>query len=152
MNSSDVLDIYIRDYNDYCELVDGASKYEWVGHNVFNLTTYDGELDELFGKKIIEVIQAILDRRTFEYIGVNDENYIAYIIVCQLLNDFKWIDWGTSIRGAWIENWQPNCKMRPILEERSVTEYKYGILITHIYLEVRCTEENLRTLIKFINS
>ena len=81
----------------------GESIWLWISNYVFGLTTYDGELDELFCRKIIEVCKVILDRKNFEYIK-DKENYINYILVCQILEKHGWINWGTSIRGAWFED------------------------------------------------
>lgn len=79
------------------------SKLEFISSEVFNLVTYDSELDELFATKIIEVLKVIISGKNFEYIE-NKQDYINYILVCQLLDKMNWIDWGTSIRGAWIED------------------------------------------------
>ena len=134
--------IYEAHYTDYCSVVGGATKYEWAANEVFNLTTYDGALDELFVKKIIEVLKAIFERTTFEYIR-DGTNYVTYILVCQLLEQFHWIDWGTSIRGAWFDTYHLNYKPKTILDRDSET---YGLE------EVPCTEDNLKALIAFIES
>lgn len=137
------LDIYEREYVDYSLRTMGESKYSWAASYIFDLTTYDAALDELFVKKIIDVCKSILNRTMFEY--VHDENkYIEYILVCQILEKFNWINWGTSIRGAWFDYaGYPHIKPRPILE-----------LDTAIYdvKEIPFTEENLKMLIEFIES
>jgi hypothetical protein len=134
-------DIFEAEYCMYRCCVDDDSKYEWAASEVFNLTTYDGSLDELFAKKIIEVCKVILERRNFDYIK-DKTNYVPYILVCQLLDNFHWIDWGTSIRGAWFDADHPNCEVRPLL--------KYYSRSTTGFQEIPFTEENLKTLIKFI--
>lgn len=113
------------------------SKYEWAANEVFKLTTYDGNLDELFVKKIMEVCQAILDRKTYEYIEASDENYIAYILTCQLLYRRDWINWGTSIRGAFFERVTLS---GPILQCGHRKEELY----------VPFSEKNICTLIEFM--
>lgn len=133
-------EIYKAHYDDYCVLVDGATKYEWAANEVFELTTYDGSLDELFVKKIIEVLKVIFNRTSFDYIK-EESNYITYILVCQLLERFNWIDWGTSIRGAWFENYHLNCKSKSIID-RNLTDYGFE--------DVEFTEDNLKALIEFI--
>lgn len=80
-----------------CEIFE--TKYEWAASSVFNLATYDSELDELFVKKILEVLKVILLGINFEYIK-DEANYRTYILVCQKLSDMNWIDWSSSIRGA----------------------------------------------------
>lgn len=100
-------------YNKHKEFEDDKlSKLEFLASETFNLTTYDSELDELFVSKIIEVLKVIIKGENFEYIE-NEQNYINYILVCQLLDRMGWIEWGTSIRGAWLEDFnddspQPN--------------------------------------------
>ncbi len=91
-------------------------KYTWAAREVFNLCTYDSCLDELFVNTILEVCKVILGGTNFEYIK-DEQNYTKYILVCQLLDKFHWIDWGTSIRGAWFEGY-PDVKTHPILEEQ----------------------------------
>lgn len=78
-------------------------RYAFLASEVFGLTTYDLDLDIEFGKDIFEVMKVIYERKNFEYIK-NETNYKKYILVCNLLNDNGWIEWGTSIRGAWFNN------------------------------------------------
>jgi hypothetical protein len=106
----DVLDIYESEYRDYTLYVNhSGTKYEWAANYIFDLCTYDGELDELFVKKIIEICKAIFDKTTYEYMK-DKSKYITYILVCQLLDKFNWIDWGTSIRGAWFDDYSSNSR------------------------------------------
>lgn len=76
-------------------------RFIFLSSYIFNVITYDDELDLEFGKKIYEVMKSIQGRTTFEYITEPD-NYRNYILVCNLLNRFELIDWGMSIRGAWF--------------------------------------------------
>jgi hypothetical protein len=134
-----VMDTYKRSYELFKEGVECCdNKYEWAASEIFGLATYDGNLDELFVKKIVEVCQAILDRKTYEYIEASDENYIAYIITCQLLRHKDWIDWGTSIRGAFFNKGN---KAELIL-------YYWKCGDKEFY--VPFNEENIRTLIEFM--
>lgn len=120
-------DIYQKLYEDYCSWCDVESKYEWCASDIFNLCTYDDELDELFVKKILEVCQVILNGDNLKYIE-NKEQYIQYIAVCQLLRQMNWIEWGTSIRGTWIEEYNK----------------------VNIVDGVRLTKDNLKALICFM--
>lgn len=119
------------------------SKRQWVADRVFDLTTYDGRLDELFVDSIIEVCKVILDSRTYEYIE-DENNYIKYILVCQILNEFIWIDWGTSIRGAWFERDE---RSRDILDELEWWDDKH-----HAIEKVPFTEDNIKALIEFVEN
>ena len=130
------------------------SKYQWAASRVFDLTTYDRALDELFVKDIIEVCKVIIERRNFEYIK-NRDNYIKYIAVCQILDRFNWLEWGTSIRGAWFEvdirhtqlNSEPVNYSRYIIDELEWWDSEH-----HVIESVPFTESNIRDLIKFIES
>ena len=125
--NSNIINIYQERYADYCSYTDEPTKYEWCASDIFDLATYDDELDELFVKKILEVCQVILDRENFKYIE-NEDQYIQYIAVCQLLRQMKWIEWGTSIRGAWIDEYSK----------------------VNIVEDVRLTKDNLEALISFV--
>lgn len=134
-----ITQIYEAHYADHCISTCGDTKYEWAASEVFDLTTYDGDLDKLFVKKIIEVLNVIFDRTTYDYIK-DETNYITYILVCQLLEKFNWINWGTSIRGAWFDEYYSR-KGHPILDTNLE---QYGCE------EIPCTEAHLRALIHFI--
>ena len=137
----DVLELYKKDYEFCSEVVcKGSNKYDWAASRVFDLTTYDSSLDELFVKKIIEVCKAILEGRTFEYIR-DGSRYVTYILVCQLLEQLHWIEWGTSIRGAWFEECHMEYgKSQPIL--------KY--LYSDEEASIPFTVDNLKAFIEFM--
>jgi hypothetical protein len=146
-------DIYKAQYEWYSSCGQEVdTKYEWAASSIFNLTTYDAGLDEVFVKAIIEVCKVILERKNFEYIR-NKDNYAKYILVCQMLERFEWIDWGTSIRGAWfeVENrkiWGTDTVIRSkdILEELEWGDHNGW----HTVEGVPFTEDNLRALIEFM--
>jgi len=78
------------------------SKLEFLGNHVFGFTTYCGEIDVILATQMVEVITCIVEGKTFEFIK-EDAKHIQYITMCNMpfLNDK--LEWGTSIRGAWIE-------------------------------------------------
>lgn len=78
-------------------------KFIFLSDYIFDVITYDENLSYEFGKKIYEVMKAIQEGKTFDYII---DNYKNYIIVCNLLDKFELIDWGTSVRGAWFNGTQ----------------------------------------------
>ena len=149
----DVRKIYEENYQFHIENLPGAyrNKYNWAATEVFDLTTYDDNLDHLFVEKIVDVCKAILDGQTFEYIG-NKDRYVTYILVCQLLDKFHWIEWGTSIRGAWFEEqhgvWG---KSKDILNEQewSSTD-NTGAWVDNVIEKVPFTVDNLKILIEFL--
>ena len=62
----------------------------------FNITTYDTDIDlELFDI-LIEIMEAILNRKTLEYINISKQNYRNFILIVNIIKEY--IDWGTSIR------------------------------------------------------
>lgn len=73
---------------------------EFLADSIFGFTTYDNEMNDLFGRKAVEVCTAINDRTTFEY-QKNKENYKWYLIMCNMPFFTGKLEWGTSIRGAW---------------------------------------------------
>ena len=92
---------------DYLELLrhsfnkdEADSKLEYLSDNIFDFTTYDSEMSELFCEKALDVCNAIQERKTFEFIE-NKENYIWFLTMCNMPFFSDKLDWGTSIRGAW---------------------------------------------------
>ena len=76
-------------------------KYIFLSDYIFDVITYDDDLSYVFGKKIYEVMKTIQEGQTFDYIK-QEEKYIDYILVCNLLESFDLIEWGSSVRGAWF--------------------------------------------------
>jgi hypothetical protein len=75
------------------------SRLEYLAESIFDFTTYDSEMAELFGSKALEVCQAISQRSTFDYIK-EPADYVWFLTMCNLPFFAKRISWGTSIRGA----------------------------------------------------
>lgn len=76
------------------------SRLAFLSESVFDFTTYDSEMDELFARRAVEVCEAINTKTTFEYIE-DEENYRWYLLMCNMLFFADKLDWGGSIRGAW---------------------------------------------------
>lgn len=76
------------------------SRLCYLGDSVFEFSTYDSEMSELFAKKAVEVCEAITKSATFDYIK-DAENYRWYLIMCNMPFFYDRIEWGCSIRGAW---------------------------------------------------
>lgn len=77
-----------------------VSKFEYLSDYIFDFTTYQSDMSELFGRKAVEVALAITGASTYKYIE-NDENCMWYLIMCNMPFFADRIEWGTSIRGAW---------------------------------------------------
>ena len=105
-------DLINKSYKDYLEVLEMQqsdnysdcleNKYAWLSNYFFNITTYDGDLDYEFGKDIYEVMIQIFNRTSFEYIR-DETKYKKFILVCNLLLQYKLLEWGTSIRGCWFD-------------------------------------------------
>jgi len=80
---------------------DRTSRLEYLSDQIFNFTTYESEMGELFASKAVEVCAAISDKKTFDFIGVGDENRMWYLLMCNMPFFADRLEWGTSIRGAW---------------------------------------------------
>ena len=83
------------------------NKLMFLGSNIFKFTTYDGAVDELFAKKMIEVIDCILNKKTSEYhkYGENQANYLNYLTMVNMPFLADKLEWGTSIRWAWFDEY-----------------------------------------------
>lgn len=77
-----------------------TDRLEFLGVYIFDFTTYDSEMDQLFGKKALEVCKAISDKKTFEY-QEDEENYKWFLVMVNMPFFKDKLEWGTSIRGAW---------------------------------------------------
>lgn len=78
------------------------SKEEFLSGHIFDFSFYASEPDEYFCKKMIEVLDVILNKKNFEYIKSSEENYYNYLSMCNSRFLYEKLDWGTSIRGAWF--------------------------------------------------
>lgn len=147
------IDIYRAQFEQENDWYDGKwTKHHWVARKVFDLTTYDDDLDERFVNDILEVCKVILEKKNYEYIE-DEANYVKYTLVCQLLDRLHWLDWGTSIRGAWFYvDHNPGRRSKDILEELEWAEVDFDKISTterKIPL-VPFTVDNLKALIKFM--
>ena len=77
-----------------------TSRLEYLSDHIFDFTTYDGEMSELFARRALEVCAAISNSTTFDYIK-DAEQYRWYLVMCNMPFFADKIEWGTSVRGAW---------------------------------------------------
>lgn len=96
INFNDLLE---NSYTMTCQMGD-MSRLEYLADYIFDFTTYDGEMGELFASKALEVCAAISNGKTFEYIK-DREQYIWYLSMVNMHFFDSKIDWGGSVRGAW---------------------------------------------------
>ena len=136
-----VMDIYRKVYEAQCEIyADIDSKYQWFVDKILGLTTYDYEVSELFGWKIIDVCKAILDGKITEYIK-DETNNTIYILVCNLLNSKAWIKWGADFTTVSF------CEYGDA--DPIVNWWYWDEEGEHVHRVAFC-EKNLRSLIEFI--
>ena len=76
------------------------SRLKYLSEYIFDFTTYDDEMAELFARKALEVCAAISESKTFDYIK-DAEQYRWYLVMCNMPFFADKLEWGTSIRGAW---------------------------------------------------
>jgi len=76
------------------------SRLAYLAQHIFDFVTYDGEMDERFAMKAVEVCAAITNGTTFDYIAAKDD-YEWFLLMCNMPFFAERIEWGTSIRGAW---------------------------------------------------
>lgn len=88
------------------------SRLSFTGSHIFDFTTYDDEMDEMLASKMIEVIDCILNNKTFEY-QEDEGNYINYITMVNMPFLKDKINWGTSIRGAWLDEYGHHSEPQP---------------------------------------
>jgi hypothetical protein len=101
------------------------TKIEFIGNTIFDFTTYDSEMDEHFALKMIEVIECIINRTTFDY---QKDNYINYLTMVNMPFLSDKLEWGGSIRGAWIDNFK-EYKIADIEIEKEELEFFLSQLI-----------------------
>lgn len=77
-------------------------KYIFLSSAIVGITTYDDDLDVKYGKMIAETLVQIKNRTTFNYIK-DEAKYQDFISSCNYI--IRWLDWGSSIRGAWFDIW-----------------------------------------------
>jgi hypothetical protein len=127
----------IRFAKDYTQLIESwykdaiesdcvapESKMEFVGNHIFDFTTYDSELDAKFAMRMFEVLIAIYTGTTFEYHGQSEEKYENYILMCNMPFLDGRLEWGTSIRGAWIDKYPRTMEYEINMEKLPARDFK----------------------------
>ena len=152
-----IKDTYKRAYLEFSTGCDCCiSKYEWAASEIFGLATYDGNLSKLFVERICDVCKYIAAGKTFEFINMSEENYITFILVCQVLYKKNWINWGTSIRGAWFDDgcgdyildwWVEYCGGKQLTFKIPFNTENLLLLIEFLEEPEKSLEENVKELI-----
>lgn len=119
----------------YPENIEDIKKYRkfkliFLSDVIFGVITYDTSLSIEFGKEILDVMEVIHNGNNFEYIK-DKENYKKFIRVANILDNYNWIEWGSSIRGCWFNSYSNHIidehlggyNMKPIsFDDKSICE------------------------------
>jgi hypothetical protein len=110
---------------------DEPKTYLEIFAEIFNLTTYSSNMDRYFGFKILEVLNAMATGHVFDYQAQSEQHNKDYLMVCNFGAVAPLLNWGTSIRGAWIDtpqdgwvleeylgNYSPPQGLQPVLRSR----------------------------------
>lgn len=103
---SKFISVLNENYKFWNEINSIESKLEYLGNIVFDFTTYSSNLDKYFAVKMLTVLEHIVNRTTFDYIK-DINNHIEYITMCNSPFLTDKLEWGTSIRGAWLDGARP---------------------------------------------
>lgn len=68
-----------------------SPKLLWIANIIFDINTYDDEVDCMFGSQMLETIDALLKGKVYEYI---EENYITYLTMTHFPFLKDKLDWG----------------------------------------------------------
>jgi len=104
----DYLELLERSYKIEQEDKTDLTRYEYLSEWIFDFTTYDGVVSDIWGKKALEVCWAITDSATFSYQKKSDHNYMWYLIMCNMPFFMDKLEWGSSVRGAWWDLYGDN--------------------------------------------
>lgn len=110
-------------YEEWCSMrhifmydEDAITRENFLADDFASLICDDDGLEHNFGCIIRDVVIAIADRKTFEYIDVSDTNYAYFIVVVNMIG-LDYLDYGVSIRGCWFLNTDdPNSKSSQLIE------------------------------------
>jgi len=68
----------------------------------FNIWTYDSGISTFVGEQIWETLTVLKNKSWVEHISDEGKNYYTFVIINNLLDFNDMIEWGTSIRSAWL--------------------------------------------------
>lgn len=100
----DARELLEHSYRTTRDFQDGRlTRLEFLADYLFDFTTYDTEMGELFARKAVEVCAAINDGKTFDYIK-DANNYRWFLLMVNMPFFNGRLEWGTSVRGAWWDH------------------------------------------------
>jgi len=96
---------------DYLELIkkeystsfhDYINKYDFL-NELFSFAVYEADIEKQMVKDMVEVLRAILNGETYEYIK-SPSRHKKYIHMVNTPFLYDKLHWGTSVRGAWLDD------------------------------------------------
>jgi hypothetical protein len=91
---------------------------------------------------MIEVIECIVNKTTFDYQNKSQKHYENYIMMCNAPFLVGKLEWGTSIRGAWLDEYGHHSEPQP-------REYEIGI--TNLKIPKKDIVEFCKDLLEWVN-
>lgn len=104
MNYKELLENSHKQMNERLERDEPTSRLEFLSNHVFDFTTYDSGVSEMFAKHAVEVVDAITKKKTFDYFKDDEERYKWYLVMVNMPFFERRLSWGSSIRGAWWDD------------------------------------------------
>ena len=120
------------------------SKEEYLAEHVFDFTTYDSKKSVLFGEWCVKVCKAITDKKTFDFIEIDDEHYRWYLLMINMPFFENRLSWGGSIRGAWWDLYGDN-----LFTLNSCGLYEEGVQLLEIKLNSKQWNEFINAIAIF---
>jgi len=114
------------------DVIPSITKIEYLGETVFDFITYDSEMTLSMSHNMLEVLNCILNSKTFEYIK-DKTNYINYLNMVNTPFLIDKLEWGTSIRGAWLDDTEQHTI--PLLGKEGgvpIEQYELSVFIKDI--------------------
>lgn len=133
-----------KEYQERCCENPDYTKFAFITDQVVNLCPYDSEVDDIWGHIICDVLLAIYCRKNFDYQNISNAHYHGYLIVCQLLDKYGWIEWGTSIRSCWLEKTNKARKLFECMCGVDITDKRYD------EEGIDFSIENIKTLLEWV--
>ena len=78
------------------------NKYDFL-NELFSFAVYEADIEKQMVKDMVEVLRAILNGETYEYIK-SPSRHKKYIHMVNTPFLYDKLHWGTSVRGAWLDD------------------------------------------------
>lgn len=97
-------DKWLQDFlNSWMEFNNESNAVTVIG-DILDLTTYDDDATYVIAGKMLNTLEHIINGTTYDFIKSSPEANIEYLTMVNLSRIADYIDWGTSIRGAWLSH------------------------------------------------